>query len=505
MDPGIVYLVGAGPGHPQLFTIRGRNVLARADVVVYDRLIPERLLQYAPSDADLIYAGKRPGNHRMTQEQINQTLVERAAGGATVVRLKGGDPFVFGRGGEEALALAEAGIQFEIVPGITAGLAAPAWAGIPVTHRNIASSAGLITGHHAADTEDSPLDWEALARWEGTLSFYMGVGKKADIARRLIENGKDPETPAALVRWGTTPGQRTVQAQLRNIAEKAEEAGLEPPALLVIGEVVALREKLNWYERRPLFDRRIVITRPRPQAEEMAARVEEMGGEPVLMPTIKVGPPADPGPLRRAMERLDARDWIIFTSANGVDYFFHYLDDAGLDARALAGNRICAIGTTTAGRLEEYTIHADLVPDEFTTAGIVEEFASMGGTADLRVLCPRSDIAPPDLVRGLAELGAEVEEVDAYSVVPEDSGAPKVLDWLERDELNWLTFTSTSTVDNLFARIDAQKVRNTSVKIASIGPSTSEAIRSHDLQPSAEATPHTVEALLTAIVEAETN
>ena len=503
MSSGIVYLVGAGPGHPDLITVRGRDVLSRAQVVVYDRLTPHRLLNYAPQNAELIYAGKRPGDHRLSQEEINETLVDRARKGRCVVRLKGGDPFVFGRGGEEAMALEEADVDFEVVPGLTAGLAVPAWAGIPATHRNVSSAAGLVTGHHAADTDESPLDWRALADWRGTLSFYMGVSKLDQICERLIEHGKDEQTPAAMIQWGTTPRQRTVQGTLETITARARKEGIEPPAILIVGPVVNLRDGIAWYEAKPLFGRAIVVTRPREQGLRTASALEELGAEAIMMPTIRVTPPADPAPLRSVLNGVDGYDWIILTSTNGVEHFFRFLNESGRDARVLAGVRICAIGSATAENLRAHGIRADMVPDRFTTRGILNAFEQMVDVASLKILCPRSDIAPPDLVDGLSAMGARVDEVEAYGVVPDRSGAARVADMLEDDELSWLTFTSSSTVSNFFAEIGHEVVERASVRIASIGPRTSDALREEGFAADVEASPHTTDALIEAIVEAE--
>ena len=337
MSAGRVYLIGAGPGDPGLLTLRGKALLARADVVVYDYLVSPRLLEYAPARAERIYVGKRAGAHTLSQEEINRLLVERAGSGATVARLKGGDPFVFGRGGEEALALVDAGIPFEVVPGVTAGIAAPAYAGIPVTHRQLASGVGLLTGHEAPDKEESSLDWRALANWKGTLSFYMGTENLSPICEKLVAEGLDPQTPAAAIRWGTTPSQRVVTATVKTLAAAAQSAGLEPPVMIVIGRVVALREKLNWFERRPLFGRRIVVTRARAQASEFAALLEEQGAEVIELPTFRIEPPADPGPLKESVARAGEKfDWIAFTSVNAVDAFFGALS-RGRPGRPRAG------------------------------------------------------------------------------------------------------------------------------------------------------------------------
>ncbi|MFW6189141.1 MAG: uroporphyrinogen-III C-methyltransferase [Planctomycetota bacterium] len=503
MNGGRVYLVGAGPGDPALLTLRGRELLSRAEVVVYDRLAADELLDYAP-EAEHVYAGKRAKHHSMTQEEINRLLVERARNGRCVVRLKGGDPFVFGRGGEEALALAEAGVPFEVVPGVTAGVGAAAYAGIPVTHREVASGVAMMTGHRAADREESRIDWAALARWQGTLAFYMGVGSLRENCRRLTENGYDPDTPAAAVRWGTTPRQRVVSATVSTLPAAVEQADLHPPALIVIGGVVGLREKLAWFENRPLFGRRIVVTRPEEQNESFMTRLRELGAAPIEFPVIRIAPAEDDGPLKEAVDRLTDFDWVALTSVNGVDAFFRALEGSGEDARALAGRRMCAIGPKTAARLAEHGIRADLQPQRYTTAGIVNALEEAEeGLSGVRILCPRSDAAPPEMIRDLAARGARVEEVTAYRTLPAAGGDANLPEMLRRDEVDWLTFTSSSTVTNFFAAVEPERVRSSSARIASIGPVTSETVRGVGLEPDAEAQPHTVEGLTEAVIRAE--
>jgi uroporphyrinogen III methyltransferase/synthase len=503
MTGGRVYLVGGGPGDPGLLTLRGRDALGRADVVVYDALVSERLLAHAPAESERIYVGKRAGQHSMPQDKISALLVERARAGQTVVRLKGGDPFVFGRGGEEAVALSEAGVGFEVVPGVTAGVAAPAFGGIPVTHRDAASAVAFITGHEADERADSALDWEALARFAGTLVFYMGVGKMEAICRRLVENGLDPETPAAAIRWGTTPRQRTVVGTAATLPGAAREAGIEPPAVVILGEVVRLRDRLAWFERRPLFGRRIAVTRARAQASRLAAALEELGAEAIEAPAIRIEPPEDPERLRVAVASCKAYDWIVFTSVNGVAAFFDALNEMGLDTRALAGRKIAAIGPATADRLAESGVLADCRPDEYTTAGIVAALAERLDLRGAKVLCPRADIAPPDLADALGERGAVVDDVAAYRTVPDDAGGDVVAERLERGEIDWVTFTSSSTVRNFLATAPAGPIAESGVRVASIGPVTSATLREAGLEPTVEADPHTIPALIDAIVEYE--
>jgi uroporphyrinogen III methyltransferase/synthase len=500
---GRVYLVGAGPGDPGLLTLRGRELLAQADAVVYDYLVSPRLLDHAPDRAERIYVGKRAAAHTLSQEGINQLLIDKARAGKTVVRLKGGDPFIFGRGGEEALALVEAGIEWEVVPGVTSGAAGPAYAGIPVTHRDLASSVGFVTGHEGEHKESSVLDWKALAAWEGTLVFYMGVGNLRHICAALIEAGRAADTPAAVVRWGTLPRQRTVAGALAALPDLVEQAGLRPPALIVIGKVVALREKLAWFERRPLFGRRIVVTRSRAQASELAARLEALGAEVVEVPAFRIEPPEDPAPLHRAASRLKQFDWVIFTSVNAVDALFGALDEAGLDSRALATSKVCAVGPATGERLRAFGIRPDAVPPRFTSATVAETLGSPDELSGAHVLCPRADIATPDMIEALAARGAHVEEVVAYRNVAVPPDAERIAEMFGDEKVHWLTFTSSSTVRNFLTGLDCRIMERAGVRIASIGPMTSATVREFGLEPDVEAEAHTIDGLVDSIIAME--
>ena len=420
-----------------------------------------------------------------------------------MVRLKGGDPFFFGRGGEEALALAEAGVAWEVVPGVTAGVAAAASAGIPVTHRGLAGCAGFVTGHAAEGEESTPPDWASLAAWKGTLCFYMGLGNLPVICRELIAHGLAADTPAAVVHWGTTPRQRVVAATLADLPAAAEAAKVEPPALIVVGAVVALRAKLDWFSRRALAGRRVVVTRPRDQSRKMIALLEEAGAEAVECPTIRIEPAPDPAPLRRAAREAKGYDWIVFTSANAVEAFWDALRAEGRDARAMGGALVAAIGPATAERLARAGIVADIRPERFTTAGLVEALAQSGRLAGRRVLCPRADIAPRDLVEGLSAAGAEVTEVVAYRTVPESRGAEEVRALLEARQVHWLTFTSSSTAEFFLRAIPAGAVAASGARVASIGPATSAALRRAGLAVAAEAVSATAEGLVAAIIHEE--
>jgi uroporphyrinogen III methyltransferase / synthase len=506
MAKGTVYLVGAGPGDAGLLTLRGKDLLARADVVVYDHLASPRLLGFAPDSAQRIYVGKQAAKHAMSQEQINHLLVDLANEGKTVVRLKGGDPFVFGRGGEEALALVEASVPFEVVPGVTSGIAAAAYAGIPVTHRDMASCLGLVTGHEDPDKEESALDYATLARWGGTLAFYMGVSNLAHICRQLIAHGLDKDTPAAVIRWGATPRQQVVAGTLGTLDEEARKAGLTPPAMIVVGQVVRLREKLNWYERRPLFGKTVIVTRARAQASQLAAGLEELGAQVIELPAISVEKAADAAPLRRAVEGIESFDFVIFTSVNGVEAFFDHLQQAGKDARSLHNARIVAIGPATAERLGQFGIRADIQPAQFVSTAIVETMLAKGELKGKRILCPRADIAPKELVQALEAHGAQVVDVAAYRTVAEDAdpeltGQARQL--FTEGKVNWVTFTSSSTVRHFFALIDGQLVGKSGAKLASIGPSTSHVLRELGLAPTVEARTFTIPGLMDAIIQAE--
>ena len=507
MNRGRVVLVGAGPGDPGLLTLRGREVLAEAEVVVYDALLGPRLLDFAPPEAERIDVGKRAGKPAPSQEAIHRILIDRAQKGRRVVRLKGGDPFVFGRGGEEALALAEAGIDFEVVPGITSAVAAAAYAGIPLTHRKLASGVALVTGHEADDKSESALDWDALARWKGTLVFYMGVANFPTIAANLIAHGLGAETPAAVIHWGTTPRQKVVMGTLRALPEAAAAADLKPPALIVIGAVVALRDRLKWFEKRPLLGRRIVVTRARPQASGLAARLEALGAETIASPAIRIEPPADPAPLREAVRRAAAFEWIVFTSPNGVEAFFAAMKAEGLDARALggAGRQVAAIGPATASRLAAFGIRADLQPETFTSAALAEALAARQDLRGVPILLLRADIAPKDLGEALAARGAAVHEVTAYRTVADPASREAARALLDRGEADWITFTSASTVRYFSEAVGAPRIRSSGARIASIGPATSAAIREAGLEVAVEAGPHTMAGLVDAIVARETS
>ncbi len=482
--------------------------LREADVVVYDRLVNPLLLREARDGAELIYVGKTAGRHAVPQEGINTLLIERAGEGKVVVRLKGGDPFVFGRGGEEAEALAEAGIPFEIVPGVTSAIAAPAYAGIPATHRDYTSSFAVITGHEDPTKEDSTggfasaVDWAKISTGIGTLIFLMGVGNLPLIVERLIEHGRSPQTPVALVRWGTEPRQETVTGTLGNIVENAQAAGLRPPAAIVIGGVVSLREKLRWFDRldrRPLLGRRVLVTRAREQASVLSERLMELGAEPIEFPVIQVVPPEDYSPLDGAIRQLSCYGWIVFTSVNGVKAFVGRLRAQGMDVRALGGLKLCAIGPATAAELSQYCLNVDFVPQRYVAEAIVQ---GIGDVAGQRILLPRADIARGALATGLVEAGAEVDEVVAYRTVLADSPDENVKDMLLSGEIGIVTFTSSSTVRNFATMMRGRDLAEIlkGAMVACIGPVTAKTARALGIRVDVVAEEYTIEGLISALV-----
>ncbi len=503
MSVGKVFLVGAGPGDPGLFTLRGKQLLERADVVVYDYLAGSALLGFAPPQAKRIYVGKQAGDHTLSQDEINALLVELGLAGHRVVRLKGGDPYVFGRGGEEALALLAAGVPFDEVPGITSGIAAPAYAGIPVTHRLLASNFGVVTGHETPDKDDSDLDYKVLAGWRGTLAFYMGVRNLPPICHGLIAGGLDPTTPAAVIHWGTTSRQRVVTASVADLPAAAEAAGIKPPAIILVGKVVALRDKLNWFEARPLFGRRVVVTRARQQASDLTEQLTDLGAEVIELPTIRIEPPGDPAPLHRAAAEANRFDWIVFTSVNAVDAFFAALQAAGFDTRALARTKLCSIGSATSERLAAFGVRPDAQPATYTTDSIGDAIAAQTALAGARILYPRSDIAPPKLAADLTARGATVVDVVAYRTVPEQHDAKHAADLFDEGGVTWVTFTSSSTVTNFLTLVPAERLKALGTRLASIGPSTSETLRQAGLTPVVEAKVHTIPGLVNAILDME--
>ena len=494
--PGIVYLVGAGPGDPGLMTVRSLELLVAADVIVHDRLIPAEALEPARPGAELIYVGKEPGDASVPQEQIGDLLIDRARQGKLVVRLKGGDPFVFGRGGEEAEALVEAGIPFEVVPGITAGVAAPAYAGIPVTHRDDASAVAFVTGHEDPAKDDSALDYEALAGFPGTLVFYMGVKALPGIAEGLIAAGRDATEPAAVVERGTLPGQRTVAAPLSELAAAAAEAGVRPPAITVVGPVAARREAIAWFERRPLHGVSVVVTRARPQASELSRRLEALGAEPIELPAIRIEPRIDTDEVRGMVEAIHSYALICLTSVNAARLLFEAMATQGRDARALANSLVAAIGPGTVAALRERGVIADVVPQRSVAESLAEalEKVDVDGKP---VLIARAAEARETLPDALRRRGAKLDVVSLYETVPEKPD-PEALE--RAREADYITFTSASTVRNLVAALGDDLPG--SAGVVSIGPVTSEAAREAGLGVHVEAADHDLDGLVVALLAA---
>lgn len=499
---GMVYLVGAGPGDPDLITVKGLDCVRSADVLVYDRLVGTRIISQTGPGTEMIYVGKSPQRHTLKQEEINNLLVANALEGKTVTRLKGGDPFVFGRGGEEAEALYKAGIPFEVVPGVTSAIAVPTYAGIPVTHRGLASNFAVITGNEDPEKEDSDIDWEKISTGVGTLIILMGMGNISSITGRLIKCGRPPETLAAVIMHGTGVNQKTLVGTLQNIAEAAVAKGLTSPSVIVVGDVVGLRDRLSWYESKPLFGCRVLVTRSRHQTGVLSRAIEKLGGEAVEFPTISIADPEKMETLDRVVAEAAAYQWIIFTSVNGVSYFFDRLIKTGIDIRDLKGVRICAIGPRTRERLEEYGLRVEYVPPEYRAEEIVAGLKEKILPGD-RVLLPRADIARENLADSLRREGAFVEEVAAYRTLAGDGDTDMVRRMLSNKEIDIVTFSSSSTVKN-FVRLmgeDGLQELLAGVTVACIGPVTAETARNCGLPVHVQASRYTIEGLLEAILE----
>lgn len=501
---GKVYLVGAGPGDPGLLTLRGKELLQRAEVVVYDYLANPKLLRYVPREAILIYAGKKGGGlHAYTQEGINKLLVEHAKAGRLVVRLKGGDPFIFGRGGEEIEELAAEGVEFEVVPGVTSASAAATYTGIPITHREYTASVAFVTGHEDPEKKFSAINWEKLAGGAGTLVIYMGIKNLPDITKKLMEAGRAPETPVAVVRWASTPKQKSLIGTLGTISDLVMEAGIRPPALVIVGEVVQLRHRINWFERRPLFGKRIVVTRTRVQASELVSQLEELGADCLECPTIDIQEMDDYSALEQALPQLSTYDWLLFTSPNAVHHFFHRLQLAQLDSRALAGTRIAAVGTATAAILAQYGICADFLPEQFTGEGLADALIKQGVTGQ-RFLLPQALEASKVLPEKLTESGAHLTIVPVYQNLPVISSGEELRDELSRGVVDVLTFTSSSTVRNCFALLacqDASALKQLlgKTRIAAIGPVTAATLQDYGIATHIQPQQHTIADLVRAI------
>ena len=503
MKTGTVYLVGAGPGDPSLITVRGRELIENADVLVYDYLANDAMLAWANPDAEKIYVGKKGGDHTKSQWEINEIIVDLCKQGKDVVRLKGGDPYIFGRGGEEAQELVKAGLSFEVVPGVTAGAAASAYAGIPLTHRDHTTDVAFITGHEDPTKEKSTIHWDALATGIGTLVFYMGIKNLPNITKNLIDNGRDAKTPVAVIRWGTKPEQQTVTGTLADIVQKVKEAGIKAPAITVVGGVVGLKSELDWFEKKPLFGKRVVVTRAREQASDFASLLSDAGAGVIEFPTIKTVEPESWDNLDKAIEQIKNFDWIIFTSVNGVKFFVKHLKEIGRDIRALAGLKICCIGPKTAEAVENLGLIVDVVPKEYRAESIIDEL-SAEGLEGKKILIPRAKVAREVLPEKMTEQGAEVTIAETYVTIRPEEAKAEVRRLFEEEKIDVVTFTSSSTVKNFVEMWDSSedaKALLNGVTIASIGPITSETARSYGLEPGIEPTDYTTAALCQSIAD----
>jgi len=498
---GIVYLIGGGPGSPDLLTLKAKDCLQKADVVIYDYLVNESILSLAGEGAELIYVGKRAGIHTASQQEINSLLIEKAKLRLTVARLKGGDPFIFGRGGEEALELSRARIPFEIVPGVTSAIAVPAYAGIPLTHRAYSSTVCFITGHEDPTKETPGINWKVLAGFSGTLVFLMGMRNLGTIAQQLIEHGRQPNCPAAVIVNGTLPGQRTIQGSLSDIDQKARAEKFAAPGIIVVGDVVSVREHLNWFESKALFAKKILVTRPEEQAQGLARMLSDLGSRVYLLPTIKIIPPKNWRKIDEAIAGLSRYDWVLFTSVNGVKFFFQRLHSAKKDVRHLSGIRIGAIGPVTAGALNEVGIIPDLLPEKYSGEGIVAVLEKLP-IAGKRFLLPRPAVASDFLPEKITSLGARVDVVEAYQTVLPEYDDDRLGSFVEDGPLDMITFTSPSTVDNLLHLVKGKPVEKgvSGAKIACIGPITAQRAAEKGLEVTIVPDTYTIEGLLDAIV-----
>jgi uroporphyrinogen III methyltransferase/synthase len=504
--PGKVYLVGAGPGDPGLITVRGKSLLERAEVVVYDYLAGKKLLKHAPAGAELIYVGKKGGiKHAYSQEEISQMLVDHALAGKMVVRLKGGDPFIFGRGGEEIEKLHEAGVLFEVVPGVTSATAAATYAGIPITHRDYTASVAFLTGHEDPTKETSNIDWSKLSTGAGTLVIYMGIKNLPIIVANLIRYGRDPKTPVAVVRWASTPEQRSVVGTLETITQIVAEAEIKPPSLIIVGEVVKLRATMDWYENRPLFAKKIIVTRTREQASELVAGLEEFGANCLEYSTIHIKPVDSYDILDSELERLNEYHWILFTSLNGVKYFFEHLYSKGMDARDLKGTDLAVVGKSTADFLLSYGLNADLIPSTFTGEGLAESLLDQG-IEGRNILIPRALYGREILPETLRGAGAQVTIAPVYQNCPAEGDKESLREELLNGGVEMITFTSSSTVRNFLTMLDAKDQEELQtilegIKIAAIGPITAKTVTDNGLQVDVQPKEYTISGLIQSIVD----
>jgi uroporphyrinogen III methyltransferase/synthase len=508
MSTSTVYLIGAGPGDPGLLTVRAKELIETCDVVVYDYLANKEFLKYARKDAEIIYVGKKGGDHTLPQDKINELIVDLAKSGKSVARLKGGDPYVFGRGGEEAEELVEAGVPFEVVPGVTAGVAAPAYAGIPVTHRDHTTSVCFITGHEDPTKEESGHNWDVYAKSTSTLVFYMGVKNLPMISERLIEGGRDPQTPVALVRWGTRAEQQSFVSTLAEVAAEAERRKFAAPSIIVVGGVCGLHDKLAWFEKRPLLGKGIVVTRAREQASGLVRTLSDLGAHVYEFPTIKIEPLDSYEELETAILRLPMQDWVVFTSVNGVKFFWDKLGEIGLDSRIFGGIQIAAIGPATADALRERGIKPDFIPEKYVAEHVVAGLLERG-VVGKNVLIPRAKVAREVLPEQLAEAGAHVQVLPVYETKLAQEDGAEIMDALNKGKLDYVTFTSSSTVDNFFELVDADALKDYKAanpgkaRLACIGPVTAKTLEKHGFAPELQPEDYTIPALVEALLKAE--
>ena len=502
MKTGKVYLVGAGPGDPGLITQKGLSCIQEADVVIYDYLASPTLLKHVVPRAEIIYVGKKGGDHTLSQDKINDLIIEKAKQGRIVTRLKGGDPFIFGRGGEEAEELVDAGIEFEVVPGVTSAIAAPAYAGIPLTHRNFTATLAFVTGHEDPTKSESGIDWKALARGIGTLVFFMGVKNLPQITQKLVENGRAEDTPVALVRWGTTADQQVVTGTLSNIVEKVKQARLKPPSIIVVGSVVTLRDRLKWFENRPLLGKRIIVTRAREQASDLVKKLADLGAHCLEVPTIAVAPPADWSSLDNAIDRISSYDWLVFTSVNGVAYFFERLFVKSMDVRSLGHIKTACIGPATAARLLDFGIKSDIIPDNYVAESVVAAFQNETVNGK-KILMPRAEKARPILPVELKKMGADVHEITAYRTLLEQQNAGLLQQYLEEKQADMVSFTSSSTVTNFKSLLPEGSVKELlkGVTVACIGPITAKTAQKQGFKVDIIADEYTIDGLCSAILK----
>lgn len=498
---GKVYLVGAGPGDYKLITLKGLECIEKADVILYDRLINPKLLKYAKESVEIIYVGKAPDAHSYTQEEISQLILEKAIEGNVVTRLKGGDPFVFGRGGEEALLLLEHNVPFEIVPGVTSAISVPAYAGIPVTHRNLSSSLHVITGHEDPLKNKSSLDYEALGKLKGTLIFLMGIKNIESISSNLIKHGQSTERPVAVIRRGTTADQKVLTGTLGDISQKVSECGFKNPAIIIVGEVVNLAQSLNWFDKKPLFGKRVLVTRTRRQASKLSEKIEGLGGEAIEYPTIKIVENEDHTDIDKAIGQIEQYKWIIFTSVNGVRFFFDRMQKLSFDIRLLKNAKLCAIGPATAKELSDKGFVIDSIPEEYRAESIIDDLKEKIEVGD-KILLPRADIARKVLEEELIKLGADVDNIHVYKTIVPKQESRELINLFKDKKIDIVTFTSSSTVKNFCKILGTKNLELLKgVTVAAIGPITAETAREIGVKIDIEAEEYTIDGLVDAIVE----